>query len=292
MKILMTKSWQAPEYLDDAVLHGMRGLFGCEVVDYPRMWFMYKDSFGPDKVDIATICARGFTYYGKLEDHDVDRNDLEKKISSNYFDLVIMHSWYPSDLTPIVMKHMPASKIIWLDGRDERQILTQYIGTGHYFKRELVDSRTDVHPISFAFPTNKIQNTMLKTKALAHVIPGELSTYIYTDEQQYYDQYNMALFGVTRCKNGWDCLRHYEIMGARSVPWFLDIALCPPRICTTLPKQLFLHINSLINQHGPDAFLQKERQQYDDFAMQVHDHFSKYCTTSALAKYIIDTVRI
>lgn len=292
MNILMTKSWQQPEYLDDAMLHGMRSLFGEQLVDYPRMWFMYQDSFGPGKCDISTICARGFTYYGKLTDDLVDRNDLPAKIARNYFDLAIMHSWYPSELTDLVLQHMPPSKIVWLDGRDERQILTQYIGTGHYFKRELIDNRTDVHPISFAFPGERIQHSMEKTHAVAHVVPGDLSTYVYTDEAKYYQQYNTALFGITRCKNGWDCLRHYEIMGARSVPWFVDIAMCPPRTCTTLPKHLLLHVNNLINQWGPDVFLTKERQQYDDLADEVHQHFLNNCTTSVLAKYLIDTVKI
>lgn len=290
MKILMTKSWQAPEYLDDSVLHGMRTLFGDQVIEYPRMWHMYADSFGPGKIDITTICARGFTFYGRMQDATVDRSDLEKKIKTGYFDLILMHSWYPSELTPLVLESVPKKKIVWLDGRDERQILQQYIGTGHYFKRELIDARTDVHPISFAFPDENIQQPKEKTRSLAHVIPGDLSTYVYKEEQAYYDQYNCALFGMTKCKNGWDCLRHYEIMGARAVPWFVDIAMCPPRTCTTLPKALFLQVNALINNVGHERVMSTSKDQYDNLSDQIHRHFIGNCTTSTLARYILDKV--
>lgn len=290
MKILMTKSWEAPEYLDDSMLHGMRSLFGPNVVEYPRMWHMYSDSFGPGKIDKSTICARGFTFYGNMEDAEVDRTDLESKIRNQYFDLILMHSWYPSVLTPTIMEFTPKNKIVWLDGRDERNILDQYIGTGHYFKRELIDSRTDVKPISFAFPKEKIQSPMEKTHSLAHLVPGDLSTYVYYQEDEYYKQYNTALFGITQCKGGWDCLRHYEILGSQCVPWFVDIAMCPPRTCTTLPKELFLQVNNLINQHGHEAFLINLRNQYDDIKTQIDAHFVKNCTTEELAKYIIDSV--
>jgi hypothetical protein len=291
MKILMTKSWCEPEYLDDAMLHGMRTLFGADVVEYPRMWFMYGDSFGPDKIDKSTICARGFTFYGNMNDQQVDRTDLVNKIKNQFFDLIIMHSWYPSDLTPVVLEHTHKAKIVWLDGRDERQILTQYIGTGHYFKRELIDARTDVKPISFAFPREKISTPVEKTRSLAHVIPGDLKTYVYYDEKAYYNQYNTALFGMTKCKNGWDCLRHYEILGSQSVPWFVDLAMCPPRTCTTLPKHLFLQVNSLINQYGHEAFLSNLRDQYEEIREKVMQHFLNNCTTDRLAVYLLDNVR-
>ena len=81
MKILMTKSWNEPEYLDDGLLHGLRSIFGSDVVEYPRMWHMYADSFGFGKKDLSSICARGFTYYGRMEDPTVDRTDLENKIA-------------------------------------------------------------------------------------------------------------------------------------------------------------------------------------------------------------------
>src|SRR3954469_9040711 len=121
MKILMTKSYEAPEYLDDSLLHGLRSLEGVNVVDSPRMWHMYSNSFGPGKIDKKTICAKGFTLFGLLEDN-IDRSDIETKIKLGYFDLIIMHSWYLSPYHDLIVEHTPRHRIVWLDGRDERQI--------------------------------------------------------------------------------------------------------------------------------------------------------------------------
>lgn len=292
MKILMTKSWEAPEYLDDCLLHGLRSLEGDNIIDSPRIWPMYKDSFGDGKKELSSITARGFTLYGQLDDN-IDRDDLECKIKLGYFDLIIMHSWYLGQYYDLVTQYTPRHKIVWLDGRDEQQILTQFLGTGWYFKRELVKETPGVLPISFAFPEEKIQTPSEKNRAVAHCVPGELSTYIYNIEQDYYDQYNEALFGITKRKNGWDCLRHYEILGSQCVPWFIDIAFCPVTICTTLPRDEFRIINNMINVNGPDSIMNGSlRAEYDDVRIRICNHFIKNCTTKALGKYVLDSVKI
>ena len=291
MKILMTKSWNEPEYLDDGLLHGLRSIFGSDVVEYPRMWHMYEDSFGFGKRDLSSICARGFTYYGRMEDPTVDRTDLENKIRAGFFDIIIMHPWYPSPLHDIIMQHTPKTKIAWMDGRDETRILDEFVNTGRYFKRELISNRDDVLPISFGFPEERIQSPTDKFHSVAPLIPGEMSTYIYFDEAAYYNQYNQSMFGITTKKGGWDCLRHYEIIGSQCVPWFLDLAFCPARTCTTLPKSELLSVNQLINEHGADVFLGKFRQLYTDINARVQEHFARHCTTAALATYVLDNVR-
>jgi hypothetical protein len=291
MKILMTKSWDAPEYLDDTLLHGLRSIFGSDVVEYPRMWHMYADSFGFGKRDIADIAARGFTYYGRMEDPTVDRTDLETKIRAGYFDFIITHAWYPSPLWSVILESTPKNKIAILDGRDETMILDPYVGSGKYFKRELTSNRTDVLPISFGFPEERIQPPMDKFRSVAPLVPGEMSTYVYFDESEYYQQYNESMFGITTKKGGWDCLRHYEIIGSQCVPWFLNLEFCPPRICTTLPKDDLLTVNQLINDHGADAFLGNLKQQYTDIAVKIQEHFARNCTTAAVATYLLDQLR-
>lgn len=292
MKILMTKSWEAPEYLDDSVLHGLRSILGPDVVEYPRMWHMYADSFGPNKRDISKIVGRGFTMYGMLDDHDVDRTDIENKIRTGYFDLVVMMPWYPSPLLGLILDHTPSSKIAWLDGYDRKYILGDYLGLGRYFKRELrMDPEFNIHPISFAFPKEKIQPSIEKTRSVAHCIAGETHTYIYKTESEYYHGYNESLFGITRKKEGWDCMRHYEILGSRSVPWFVDIKDCPQHTCTTMPKSLLLEVNRMVDENGADAMLVGPlRDRYEEIRSDIHDHFVSNCTTETLAKYLLDTM--
>ena len=291
MKILMTKSWTAPEYLDDCVLHGLRSLFGTDVVEYPRMWHMYANEFGTGKQELTSIAARGFTLYGMLDDTKVDRTDLKDKIRLGYFDLIIMHSWYPSELYPIISQYTPSSKLVWLDGRDEQLILTPYVGYGHYFKRELATNESNVRPISFAIPIEKLRKPVEKIQPVAHCVAGDTSTYIYNTEDLYYHQYNEALLGVTMKKQGWDCLRHYEILASNCVPWFLNIEQCPQTTCTTLPKQELMQVNQLIDRYGVEALMYGQpRNQYNDIAEAIRNHFVKYCTTTVLAKYILDSV--
>lgn len=292
MKILMTKSWEAPEYLDDGLLHGLRALEGDNIVDSPRMWHMYADSFGPDKRDITSIVGRGYTMYGMLDDSNVDRTDIETKIKLGYFDLILCHSWYLGPYHDTIIKYTPPRKIVWLDGRDERQVLTQFIGTGWYFKRELVQEFNGVKPISFGFPEEKIQASIEKVRAIAPCVAGDPSTYVFKTEESYYNQYNESLFGITKCKGGWDCMRHYEILGSRCVPWFVDIAFCPITTCTTLPKNYFRIINNMINVNGPDAIMQGAlRDEYEEVRNLIHNHFVQNCTTKSLAKYVIDTIK-
>jgi hypothetical protein len=292
MKILMTKSWEQAEYLDDSLLHGLRSLEGDNIIDSPRMWFMYENSFGPNKKDLTSIVGRGYTYYGAMNDDQIDRTDIETKIKLGYFDLILCHSWYVGPYHRTIIDHTPPRKIVWLDGRDERQVLTQFIGTGWYFKRELTQAMTGVKPISFVFPEEKIQEPIEKTRSVAHCIAGDTSTYIFKDEQSYYNQYNESLFGITKCKGGWDCSRHYEILGSRCVPWFVDVAFCPITTCTTLPKDDFRIINNMINIHGPDAIMTGSlRDEYDEVSNRIHNHFIEKCTTKALAKYLLDTIK-
>ena len=288
----MTKSLEAPEYLDDSVLHGLRSILGSNVVEYPRMWHMYADSFGPGKRDISKIVGRGFTMYGMLADHDVDRTDIENKIRTGYFDLVVMMPWYPSPLLGLILEHTPSSKIAWLDGYDRQDMLGEYVGRGRYFKRELGTHPTSIiHPINFAFPKEKIQSPIEKTRSVAHCVAGEPHTYIYRAESDYYHGYNESLVGITMKKEGWDCMRHYEILGSRSVPWFVDIAFCPRHTCTTMPKSLFLEVNRMINENGADAMLAGPlRDRYEEIRSTVHDHFVDNCTTETLAKYLLDTM--
>ena len=45
-------------------------------------------------------------------------------------------------------------------------------------------------PINFSIPKSKIVNNIpKKTKILSNLIPGVLSTYIYTTEEDYYNEY-------------------------------------------------------------------------------------------------------
>ncbi|WP_442590889.1 hypothetical protein ACSBL2_06620 [Pedobacter sp. AW31-3R] len=86
MKILFFTS-PIEDYLADAVLHGLRMLYGKDVVDYPKCEILYKNC--PQQT-LRQVRGCGFTLYsGLLDDMDIDRFKLEEKIRDNYFDLII-----------------------------------------------------------------------------------------------------------------------------------------------------------------------------------------------------------
>ena len=44
-------------------------------------------------------------------------------------------------------------------------------------------------------------------------------------------------------KAGWDCLRHYEIIGNGTIPYFHELEDCPPDTLHSFPKELILETN-------------------------------------------------
>lgn len=295
MNILLTRQPLQSDYSGDMVFHGLKKLFGNTVVDAPRHWYMYKKEFGDGKYPIQSMYGRGFTSVGLLDDEEdkVDRTDISSKIRNHFFDLVVLARVdQGSEYQEEIMKHYKPHEIVVLDGQDPSIIHKSFIGKSLYFKRELRKYYygTDrVFPLSFAFPREKLQTPMNKTRIFSHVDPRDRNTYIHWDESSYYKDYNTSLFGVTMKKQGWDCLRHYEIIGCNSVPLFLDIKDCPTNICTTLPKELLIDVLDTYNRNTEAWFLTSAGSDYYQ-AMQerIYKHFLENCLTETLAKRIID----
>jgi hypothetical protein len=297
MNILLTRpTGGGQDYLCDSVFHGLRSLFGDTVVDAPRLWYMYKSEFGVGKADLATtVYGRGFTIFATLDDGNIDRTDIERKIANHFFDLIVIARIdHGTPYLSLILEHYKPNQIVILDGKDPWDIHTDFVGKGIYFKREFVQDiagtfRNTVFPISFAFPREKIQHVSEKKKYFSHVDPRDTSTYIHSTEQSYYNDYRESLFGVTMVKAGWDCMRHYEIMGCRSVPLFLGLFNCPTKICTTLPKNLLLDVLRTVETKTVDWFnTAAGSDYYVNMEYQIHHHFINNCLTDILAKSIID----
>jgi hypothetical protein len=291
LKILYATANHMQDYLSDCILHGLQQLEHVEVIDEPYCWYMYKNSF--INRNIKDLYGRGFTIFGTLPDNSTDRTDILEKVKHKYFDYIVLArvSCVPSFIEE-VFKYYNKNNIIILDGEDDCVIRTQYYGCGIYFKRELQSEDPKIFPISFGFPKEKIQKPLSKIKVLADYEPNGTRAYTYDNEQDYYDDYNRSYFGKTWRKAGWDCLRHYEILGSACVPYFVDIDSCPKRTCTNLPKELLLTIKNLCDAKGPDWVLTSSGQDmYLDFKDKILDHFINNGTTDQIAKKLLDTVQ-
>jgi hypothetical protein len=140
-----------------------------------------------------------------------------------------------------------------------------------------------IYPISFSIPKTKIISYIpLKQKTFAHIIPGNLKTYIFQDEPNYYKDYEISIYGHTQCKAGWDCLRHYEILANGCIPWFKDLQNCPKQTMTHFPKNL-VHsgMNSLYNTSNNNY-----RNAIEKLLSYTRDHL----TTEAMASYMLNAV--
>ena len=136
-----------------------------------------------------------------------------------------------------------------------------------------------LHPISFSIPKCKIVSTIYpKTKFMSSLIPGNLSTYIYNTEEDYYNEYRQSMFALTMKKYGWDCMRHYEILANGCIPYFPDIVNCPKNTMVNFPKHLVIQSNQLVkNKQYPSLKL------YQQFL----DYTRTHLTTEMAAKYVL-----
>jgi hypothetical protein len=304
MKILFTRNETfANEYQADSVYHGLVSL-GHEVVDVPELWYMYKDGRpGPGQFKSHTeLHGRGFTMY-RLVDDCADRADIEDKIRNHYFDLCILaRADFGSPYEDLILEHYPKSKIIIIDGKDQNDLThhrdhRHLVKAGTYFKRELIYDDQDIHPISFAFPKEKIihPSGIVKDQLVSGAKPvfkdaNGVAQYSFDNELDYYKEYSRSLFGETMRKGGWDCMRHYEIMAAGCVPVFHLIETCPKRTLTTLPTEELLAVNGLLLEYGAEWFTTEPGLTvYWELQHRIFDHFVNNCTTEALAKYVLDT---
>ena len=252
------------DYMSDLLLHGLRDLYGKDVIDYPGCWHLYKDELKKRNYDEKKFWGKGFTIKNILDEFNlIDRENIQQKIKNKYFDLVIYGSIRRSSvfLEDVIEYN---NNCIFVDGEDDTYIETKYSNLGLYFKRELLIKNTKIRPISFAIPKLKIIDEIDKEpkNLLAPLIPGKLNTYIYDSESSYYQMYKKSIFALTYKKAGWDCLRHYEIMMNGCIPLFLDIENCPIDSITTLPKQKFQQIfkefSNILKLYNPFKIFKKK----------------------------------
>lgn len=145
------------------------------------------------------------------------------------------------------------------------------------------------HPIGFSIPESKIVKEIPnKDKDFASLIPGDTTTYIFDNEEDYYKGYQRAFFAITKCKGGWDCLRHYEILANGCIPYFLDLEQCEDQTMFFLPKDLILEAMQLegvsLGQIDHSLF---DKERYFAILKQLLDYTRAHLTTKAMASYLL-----
>ena len=320
------------DYQLDSLFYGFRSILGDNVIDYPKFDHMYKEAFP----ELQKKCThRGFTLYNRLEDIEVDRTDIQSKIRNNYFDFIIFglhHSNYPN-LKLICQKlydligQQSKTPTVFVDGHDSHLIHMVLFEAGLYFKRELCFStvKGQLYPISFSVPEHNIINYIPdKDQDFAKIIPSYLfrghphaQTYIYDNEEDYYNDYKRSFYSFNSSKAGYDTLRLLEIISCRSMPFFSDIEGCSFNTLFNHPKDLYIKakqlpgLNLLVHnkynfpQNGflgtimdnfattghfiNHSFFPKDK--YYTLLDELLKYARKYLTNEWMAKYIIGVVK-
>ena len=288
MKVLFISKGDLPDYQSDMILHGGRSVLGADFVDANKAWYMYKEdkdlywnSMVPDN---GKAYGRGFTIAGQFLNDNVDRTNIDQKIENHYFDKIIYGSSTRClDYVGLVIKNYDKKDIILIDGEDDQLIREDLLKIGTYYKRELLSSDLDkANPIYFAIPEECIiDKPTNKLKEYATIIPGDISTYIYEDQESYYKGYQEAYFGITFKKGGWDCLRHYEILANGCIPYFPNLRDCPQHTMISFPKQLVLSCNDKLNAGVLTA------EECEVYANAILSYAKNNLTTKHLFNYII-----
>lgn len=268
------------DYQNDLVFYGLRELFGDNVVDSTPIISLYEKY--KDKIPSKNLWGK-MTSFWLIKDDNIDRTDIEDKIKSQYYDLIIYGSIKRcKDYYDLVSQYYPSNKIILIDGNDETEL--DPLHQKHlYFKRELIIDHPNVKPITFGIPTCKLTKpTKNKTQEYATCIPGQLETYIFDNEEFYYNDYQKSYYGVTMKKAGWDTMRHYEILGNYCVPYFVDLEKCPKNTLTHLPKELLIEAKELANNF--------DEPKYFNILDELFDYTKNNLTTKNIAQYILNYI--
>ncbi|MDR3623318.1 MAG: hypothetical protein P4L85_28555 [Paludisphaera borealis] len=226
------------DYLQDNLLCGLRQVLGADLVDYPRKSAVYKDDPRPSSM----LYGCGFTAWKVLDEIAVDRDDIDRKVTKKYFDLIVFGSIRRQK--PVALEYLksgrfflPGNRFAFVDGDDSVRIAWKLLPFGTYFKRERAASlRLFTRRINFAIPASKCRTVPLEKSRLfaKHVQCDEaykldyirencMKRYAFSDEKEYYDNLASSKYAVTMKKAGWDCMRHYEIAANTAVMAFYNL---------------------------------------------------------------------
>jgi len=81
-------------------------------------------------------------------------------------------------------------------------------------------------------------------------------------------------------KAGWDCMRHYEILANKCIPYFVNLENCPTLTMVDFPKKIILETNKYAEKN-------KVHPDYNSINDELFEYTKNNLTTKSLVKKII-----
>lgn len=307
MNILFLSLGNKLDYQCDCLFHGINALPGVTVYTVNDYWYVFEGN-KPD--DLLRQYGMGFTITNRVpkeKKHLHTFKQAQEHIKSHFYDVIIYGSIYRCELfIDDVLRNYSKDQIVFVDGEDHdfslifykwhkkyfrsqklflenRKVALSLYSKGLFFKRELREKdRKYFKPISFAIPSeNIVSKVPAKSIEMATMIPGDKRTYIYKNESDYNNGYQMAKFGTTFKKSGWDCMRHYEILANGCIPYFPGLEKLPSTTMVNFPKTILLETNRL---YESGAFTDSV---YEYYCNMLLSYTREYLSTTNLAEYVL-----
>ena len=328
MKILHIPLKTHHDFQCETISWGLRGLRKTHDLEIDKLFYTEKLF---KKTTPQSHISPHYTYYRHWDESmpDMNLDDIDYKLKHKYYDLVILHDGLDREREYGHNKYIDQldyiyniyhNKLFIVDGEDigddeYLKNLKNYPDL-KYFRRELTYTLKYQHknlfPINFGFPDELILDEKFEKKQLiSTIVPGDGNTYIYSSEQDYYDEYRKSKFAFTFSKGGWDCLRHLEIIFNKSLPIFLDLEFCANGVLHFYPKfemreilHKMCHIKydmydfDSINKFGKNEYWKriinnnyitiKDESCYDEIQSNIYTHCKKHLTCNNIVKYLLE----
>lgn len=292
LKVLFINSFAQPDYLSNMLYIGLAERNDIELYTYAAPFHLINGIGWDDKFIVnskweGVVKVPGFTVCGKVKRGPIIDypEEIKIKILNKFYDKIIFSSvWKDRTFYDEVIKAYNKKDVIFIDGDDHELVLEFTVNRGQYFKREHYTDRSDIKPIAMAVPDQVLLNyiPINKSQLFGCVYPGKTETYIFKKEDTYFYDYFKSYYGVTFKKGGWDCLRHYEILANRCIPYFIDLDKCPKNTLFNWPKKLILKTN----EYAKSCIIPLE---YELLLEELYSYVKQNMTTSVLARYVIET---
>src|SRR5947207_193840 len=108
------------DYLALLLLHGLRGLYGARVIDWPR----YDHAYRTFPADMRGSCyGRGFSAFFDLPDLEIDRGSIEDRIRMGAFDLIVFSGiWWQDQMFERWHRMLRPETTVIVDGHDSANV--------------------------------------------------------------------------------------------------------------------------------------------------------------------------